>query len=141
MNNHTKLTQRERQPARTGEEEENQRVPGMTKRQKFTYLELTWHNQFRSIHTYQSIYYTEDENGQDNGKVTDQFSCLRKKKRNQRLFSTGYMYLSLFEILFKTVFASLSYLARNSLITQNTSVSGGGGGRGGEIKDNISLKF
>ena len=70
----------------------------MTKRQTFTYLELAWHNQFWSVHAHQGIYYTKDENGQDNGKITDQFSCLEKIKRNQEAFSTRYMYLSMFEL-------------------------------------------
>ena len=70
----------------------------MTKRQKLTYLELTWHNQFWSIHTYQGIYCTKDENGQDNGKITDQFSCLEKKRRKQGLFSPGSTYMPVFEL-------------------------------------------
>lgn len=45
---------------------------------QFTYLELAWHDQLWSIHAYQGIYYAKDENGQDDGKIADQFSCLEK---------------------------------------------------------------
>lgn len=43
MDNCTKL-KREIWQTRIEEKKESQRAPGMTKRQKFTYLELAWHN-------------------------------------------------------------------------------------------------
>ena len=76
----------------------------MTKRQKFTYLELTWHNQFWSVHTYQSIYYTKDENGQDNGKVTDELSCLGREKKKQEALSTGYVYVCVCVYIYMSLF-------------------------------------
>lgn len=47
-------------------------------KEALAHLELTWHNQLRSIHTDEGVYYTEYENGQDDGKIADQFSCLKK---------------------------------------------------------------
>lgn len=125
--------------------------PRNDQNQKFTYLELAWHNQFWSIHTYQGIYYTKDENGQDNGKVADQLSCLKKKIKKKP--GTVQHWINIFacvgneqsilywlavysnsvtsklkevshcrEFIFQIVFVSLSHLTRNNLIPQNRSV-------------------
>lgn len=45
-----------------------------------TRLEFSWHNEFRSIDTDEHINSAEDEDGQDDGKVTDEFPHLRQKK-------------------------------------------------------------
>lgn len=40
------------------------------------YLEFTWHNELRSVNTDKGIHATEDENGQDDGEVTDELPHL-----------------------------------------------------------------
>lgn len=45
-----------------------------------THFEFTWHKKFRRINSYEHINSTEDKNGQDDGKVTDEFSHLNEKK-------------------------------------------------------------
>lgn len=42
------------------------------------YLEFAWHNELRSVHTDQGIHATEDQNGQDDGKVADQLPHLER---------------------------------------------------------------
>ena len=41
-----------------------------------THLEFSWHNEFGSIDSYEHINPAEDEDGQDDGKVTDEFPHL-----------------------------------------------------------------
>lgn len=41
-----------------------------------THLEFSWHNEFRSVDSYEHIHSAEDEDGQDDGKVTDEFPHL-----------------------------------------------------------------
>lgn len=43
------------------------------------YLEFTWHNELRSVHTDEGIHATEDQNGQDDGKVADQLPHLERR--------------------------------------------------------------
>lgn len=50
-----------------------------------THLEFTWHNEFRSIDSNEHIDSTEDEDGQDDGKVTDEFSHLGESKHKDFL--------------------------------------------------------
>lgn len=41
-----------------------------------SHLEFTWHDEFRSFHSHQNIDSTEDEYGQDDGKVADELPHL-----------------------------------------------------------------
>lgn len=41
-----------------------------------THLEFSWHNEFWSIDSYEHVNTTEDEDGQDDCKVTDEFPHL-----------------------------------------------------------------
>lgn len=41
-----------------------------------THLEFTWHDEFGSFHSHQNIDSTEDEYGQDDGKVADELPDL-----------------------------------------------------------------
>lgn len=45
-----------------------------------TYLEFTWHDEFWSINSDEHINSAEDEDGQDDGKVTDEFPHLGESK-------------------------------------------------------------
>lgn len=43
------------------------------------YLEFTWHNELWSVYTNKGVHATEDENGQDDGKVTDELPHLQRR--------------------------------------------------------------
>ena len=44
-----------------------------------THLEFTWHYELGSVDTDQGIHTAEDENGQDDGKITDKLPHLDKE--------------------------------------------------------------
>lgn len=48
-----------------------------------TYLEFTWHYELRSVHTDEGVHATEEEDGQDDGKVTDQLPHLATRKQDK----------------------------------------------------------
>lgn len=54
---------------------------------KKTHLKFIWHNKLRSIHSHKNIYCTKDKDGQDDGKVTDEFSHLRGRETDVDFFS------------------------------------------------------
>lgn len=43
----------------------------------FLYLEFTWHDQLWGVHTDEGVHATEEKNGQDDRKVTDEFPHLQ----------------------------------------------------------------
>lgn len=49
-----------------------------------THLEFTWHDEFRGFHSHQNIDSTEDEYGQDDGKVADELPDLGKGEGTRR---------------------------------------------------------
>lgn len=54
----------------------------MTKKLKWkTRLEFSWHDEFRGFHSHQNIDSTEDEYGQDDGKVADELPHLGEGQR------------------------------------------------------------
>lgn len=53
-----------------------QSVPERLQSREGTHLEFSWHNEFGSIDSYEHINPAEDEDGQDDGKVTDEFPHL-----------------------------------------------------------------
>lgn len=52
-----------------------------------TDLEFTWHNEFWSINSYKHINSAEDEDGQDDGKVTDEFPHLGESEHKHVLYT------------------------------------------------------
>lgn len=44
--------------------------------QKGTDLKFCWHNEFRSLDSYEHVDPAEDQDGQDDGEVTDEFPHL-----------------------------------------------------------------
>lgn len=52
-------------------------LPLRSGKEHLTYLEFTWHKEFWRIHAYQGVNSTEDQDGNNDGKVADQFPCLK----------------------------------------------------------------
>lgn len=52
----------------------------MGKKIKSPDLEFSWHNEFWSVHSHEHVDSAEDEDGQDDGKVTDELPHLGNKK-------------------------------------------------------------
>ena len=54
-----------------------------------TDLELSWHDEFGRLDSDEHVHPTEDEDGQDDGEVTDELPHLREANRRTQLFSSA----------------------------------------------------